>query len=114
MRLRVLGAYVILCAGVVPTQAATNPPAVGSIPPDFTAKNDVAGERTRLNEQHGRIVILTFWGTWCGPCRRELPILENANAGSERIDSSSTPSAFGSGRTFSAFCAAMPAAGTSA
>ena len=72
------GACSILCAGVVPTQAATKPLAVASIPPDFTAKNAVTGERIRLSEQHGRTVILTFWGTWCGPCRRELPILEKA------------------------------------
>ena len=51
-------------------------PAVGSVAPDFTAYNYVTGEKTRLSEQHGKVIILTFWATWCAPCREELPNLE--------------------------------------
>ena len=58
--------------------AAPTGPAVGTIAPDFKVRNLVTGEDVTLTSQHGKIVILTFWASWCGPCKRELPILENA------------------------------------
>jgi thiol-disulfide isomerase/thioredoxin len=51
-------------------------PAVGTTAPDFTAYDYVTGAKTRLSAQHGKVVILTFWATWCSPCRQELPNLE--------------------------------------
>ncbi len=56
--------------------ATRDGPSVGSLAPDFTATSYVTGERVRLSEQRGKLVILTFWATWCGPCRKELPNLE--------------------------------------
>jgi thiol-disulfide isomerase/thioredoxin len=53
-------------------------PAIGSIAPDFKARNAVTGAAIPLSSQRGKLVILTFWASWCGPCKRELPILENA------------------------------------
>ncbi len=53
-------------------------PAVGSVAPDFKAHNLLTGERTPLSSQRGKVVILTFWASWCTPCRRELPNLEKA------------------------------------
>lgn len=45
---------------------------VGSVAPDFTLKS-LSGENIRLAEQRGKTVVLTFWATWCSPCRIELP-----------------------------------------
>ncbi len=53
-------------------------PAVGSMAPDFKAHNLLTGENTTLRSQGGKVVILTFWASWCAPCRRELPNLERA------------------------------------
>jgi thiol-disulfide isomerase/thioredoxin len=60
--------------------AAAGPsgPEIGSIAPDFKAHNLVTRESVPLSSQRGKVVILTFWASWCAPCRRELPILEKA------------------------------------
>ncbi len=42
--------------------------------PDFTLKS-AAGANLRLQEQRGRVVMINFWATWCGPCRVEMPHL---------------------------------------
>ena len=43
--------------------------------PDFTLR-DLAGESTTLSALHGKAVLLDFWGTYCGPCKEEMPSIE--------------------------------------
>ncbi len=43
--------------------------------PDFSLL-DLRGRRVGLKEFRGKIILLNFWATWCGPCKEEMPFLE--------------------------------------
>ncbi len=47
----------------------------GQVAPDFALKSST-GENLRLSEYRGDVVMINFWATWCGPCRQEMPLLD--------------------------------------
>ncbi|WP_338657367.1 thiol-disulfide oxidoreductase ResA (plasmid) [Sporosarcina psychrophila] len=47
---------------------------VGDVAPDF-ALVDLDGESHRLSNYKGQGVFLNFWGTWCAPCKKEMPAM---------------------------------------
>lgn len=49
---------------------------IGNRAPDFTVMT-LDGEATSLSSLRGQIVLVNFWGTWCGPCVREMPELQS-------------------------------------
>jgi thiol-disulfide isomerase/thioredoxin len=59
-------AYFVIIAG--PTaKSADRPPEL--------ALWDLNGQKHSLSEYRGKVVVLNFWATWCGPCQEELPML---------------------------------------
>jgi cytochrome c biogenesis protein CcmG, thiol:disulfide interchange protein DsbE len=77
----VLGAGWIGATRLQPQQANAMalPPAasIGHPAPDFTLQTP-NGETVSLSDFKGKPVVLNFWASWCGPCRTEIPALQDA------------------------------------
>lgn len=76
-KLSVLALFLLLM-GCYPERSS---PAVG-VPLAEVVLPQLDGGEVSLGQFHGKVVVLNFWATWCGPCREEMPALQ---ALSERL-----------------------------
>ncbi|HNW57605.1 MAG TPA: TlpA disulfide reductase family protein [Bacteroidales bacterium] len=65
-------AFMIVVNGQVDTTTYTK---VGDKAPAFVCKT-IDGKTIDISKQHGKIVMINFFATWCGPCNMELPVVQ--------------------------------------
>src|SRR6058998_176933 len=68
--------FVALCAliqSVLPVNGAPK-----ETPKAELTLKDANGQRVRLRDYRGKVVVLNFWATWCVPCNEEMPMLVEA------------------------------------
>ncbi|MEY4527177.1 MAG: hypothetical protein RL768_896 [Nitrospirota bacterium] len=58
---------------------------VGEEAPNFQLR-DLDGNMVSLSQLRGKVVLLNFWATWCGPCRIEMPAMERLYRSYSRKD----------------------------
>ncbi len=77
-------AFIALIFGVFAASSLAAGNMEGQPAPDFALKSST-GENMRLSEYRGDVVMINFWATWCGPCRQEMPLLDELYARYQRV-----------------------------
>lgn len=68
-----LGLSILLLSICVPLVVASPENLVGKAAPIFALKNVMGGETVSLEALKGKVIVLDFWATWCGPCKEAIP-----------------------------------------
>jgi thiol-disulfide isomerase/thioredoxin len=72
-----IGAFVVVAQMLLSPAAAADPVKLkpGDTPPPWLGSN-FDGDDIDMSRYAGKVVVVTFWASWCAPCKRELPMLE--------------------------------------
>ncbi|MFC2052094.1 TlpA family protein disulfide reductase [Chloroflexota bacterium] len=63
------------CFSAVAPEGNAQSPDTGNLAPDFQLSN-LEGQAISLSDFRGRPVLINFWASWCGPCRAEMPYIQ--------------------------------------
>jgi peroxiredoxin len=82
--MKIRSAFAGLVISVVAASSLASSGLAGQPAPDFALKSS-SGQNLRLSEYRGDVVMINFWATWCGPCRQEMPLLDELYSRYQRV-----------------------------
>ena len=71
----VSGTFLVVAISACAIDDTTGPPQLGAPIPGYTAAT-LEGDSISLSSLRGEVVLLNLWATWCAPCRKETPFLQ--------------------------------------